>query len=236
MLPPNRMMSSHYGQAHVILEAMLPVSVRGCFDEAVGIWVWAARPAAAEPRPALFLDRDGVIVEDPGYLYRPGDLRIIPGASAVIASANRHGIAVVEVTNQAGIGRGYYTWQEFTAVEEALARMLADSGAYVDAIFACPYHRDGAAPWAHPAHPARKPRPGMLLAAKKLLNLDLHTSWIVGDKLSDLEAGYHASLRGGLHVLTGEGPRHRPAIAQWKPENFDLRLGESIGDAEGLPW
>ncbi len=210
--------------------------VRGCFDEVLGIWLWAAGPPAGVPRPALFLDRDGVIVEDPGYLCRPDDVRMIPGAAAPIASANRRGIAVVEVTNQSGIGRGYYTWHEFAAVEEAIARMLADSGAYVDAVFACPYHREGVAPWMHPAHPARKPGPGMLLAAQTLLNLDLRASWIVGDKLSDLEAGYRAGLRGGLHVLTGTGARHRPAVAQWKPENFDLRLGESVGDAEALPW
>jgi D-glycero-D-manno-heptose 1,7-bisphosphate phosphatase len=213
---------------------MLSVSAHGCFDEASGIWVCASPGAAAELRPALFLDRDGVIVEDPGYLCSPGDLRMIPGAAALIASANRRGIPVVEVTNQAGIGRGYYTWKEFVAVEEALAQMLADSSAYVDAIFACPYHREGIPPWAHPAHPARKPRPGMLFAAEKLLNLDLRAAWIVGDKLSDLEAGYAAGLRGGLHVLTGEGRRHRPAVVQWKAENFDLRLGESICDAEEL--
>ncbi|HEY7387415.1 MAG TPA: HAD family hydrolase [Bryobacteraceae bacterium] len=213
---------------------MLPVSVHGCFDEALGIWICAATTAAAEPRPALFLDRDGVIVEDPGYLCRPGDLQMISGAAAVIASANRRGIPVVEVTNQAGIGRGYYTWKEFVAVEERLAQILADSSASVDAILACPYHRDGVPPWTHPAHPARKPGPGMLFAAEKLLNLDLRGSWIVGDKLSDLEAGYQAGLRGGLHVLTGTGVRHRPAVVQWKPEKFDLRLGESIRDAEGL--
>jgi D-glycero-D-manno-heptose 1,7-bisphosphate phosphatase len=213
---------------------MLPVSVDGCFDEALGIWISVSATVAADPRPALFLDRDGVIVEDPGYLCRPGDLRMIPGAPAVIASANGCGIPVVEVTNQAGIGRGYYTWKEFAAVEERLAQMLADSSAHLDAILACPYHRDGVAPWAHPAHPARKPRPGMLLAAEKLLNLDLRASWIVGDKLSDLEAGYQAGLRGGFHVLTGEGSRHRAAVVQWKPAKFDLRLGESIQDAEGL--
>jgi D-glycero-D-manno-heptose 1,7-bisphosphate phosphatase len=215
---------------------MLPVSAGGCFDEALGIWICASATAAADPRPALFLDRDGVIVEDPGYLCRPGDLRMIPGAARAIASANGRGIPVVEVTNQAGIGRGYYTWKEFAAVEETLARMLAGSSAHLDAILACPYHRDGVPPWAHRAHPARKPRPGMLLAAEKLLNLDLRASWIVGDKLSDLEAGYQAGLRGGLHVLTGEGSRHRAAVVQWKPENFDLRLGESIRDAEGLLW
>jgi D-glycero-D-manno-heptose 1,7-bisphosphate phosphatase len=215
---------------------MLPASVHGCFDEALGIWVCASTPAPIKRRPALFLDRDGVIVEDPGYLCRPNDLQMIPGAAALIAYANARGIPVVEVTNQAGIGRGYYTWKEFIRVEEVLAQMLADSFAYVDAIFACPYHRDGVPPWAHPAHPARKPRPGMLFAAEKLLNLDLRASWIVGDKLSDLEAGYYAGLRGGLHVLTGEGLRHRPAVVRWKPGNFDLRLGESIRDAEELVW
>jgi D-glycero-D-manno-heptose 1,7-bisphosphate phosphatase len=215
---------------------MLSASVHGCFDEALGIWICASLEPAAEPRPALFLDRDGVIVEDPGYLCHPGALQLIPGAAALIASVNRRGIPVVEITNQAGIGRGYYTWKEFIAVEEALAQILADSSACVDAILACPYHEDGVPPWVHPAHPSRKPRPGMLFAAEKLLNLDLRASWIVGDKLSDLEAGYSAGLRGGLHVLTGEGPRHRAAVAQWKPENFELRLGESICDAEGLLW
>jgi D-glycero-D-manno-heptose 1,7-bisphosphate phosphatase len=215
---------------------MLSASVHGCFDEALGIWVCASMPATAEPRPALFLDRDGVVVEDPGYLCRPDDLQMIPGAAAIIASANRRGIPVVEVTNQAGIARGYYTWKEFVAVEGVLAKILADSSAYMDAIFACPYHRAGIPPWAHPAHPARKPRPGMLFAAEKLLNLNLQASWIVGDKLSDLEAGYYAGLRGGLHVLTGEGPGHRPAVVRWKPEKFGLHLGESIRDAEELLW
>ena len=215
---------------------MLSASVYGCFDEALGIWVSASMPAAAESRPALFLDRDGVIVEDPGYLCRPGDLRMIPGAAAIIASANRRGTPVVEVTNQAGIARGYYTWKDFVTVEEALAQMLADSSAHLDAIFACPYHQDGIPPWVHPAHPARKPRPGMLFAAEKALNLDLRSSWIVGDKLSDLEAGYYAGLRGGLHVLTGAGLRHRPAVVQWKPGQFDLRLGESIRNAAELLW
>jgi D-glycero-D-manno-heptose 1,7-bisphosphate phosphatase len=219
-----------------MVEAMLSASVHGGFDEALGIWVSASTVAAAELRPALFLDRDGVIVEDPGYLCRPGDLRMIPGAATLIASANRRGIPVVEITNQVGIGRGYYTWKEFIAVEEALAQMLAASSANLDAILACPYHREGVPPWMHPAHPARKPRPGMLFAAEKLLNLDLRASWMVGDKFSDLEAGYHAGLRGGLHVLTGKGARHRPAVIAWKPENFDLRLGESIRDAAELLW
>lgn len=210
--------------------------MHGCFDEALGIWVWTAAGTTGGPRPALFLDRDGVIVEDPGYLCRPADLRLIPGAAELIALANRRGIPVVEVTNQAGIGRGYYTWEEFIEVENALAQFLAHTAASLDAVFACPYHQDGVPPWMHPAHPARKPGPGMLLAAERLLNLDLRRSWIVGDKLSDLQAGYAAGLRGGLHVLTGEGARSRAAVTDWKPEDFELRLGDSICDAEGLLW
>ena len=209
-------------------------SFRGDFDETLGLWVRVPPQTAAAPRPALFLDRDGVIVEDPGYLSCPSGLKLIPGAAGLIALANRLGVPVVEVTNQAGIGRGYYGWHEFTEVEAALADALARDGAAIDAAFACPYHRDGVPPWAHPDHPARKPRPGMLLAAGRLLNLDLTLSWIVGDRLADLVAGHSAGLRGGLHVLTGIGASERPAVVKWSPENFDLRLGNSIADAEAL--
>jgi D-glycero-D-manno-heptose 1,7-bisphosphate phosphatase len=208
--------------------------VFGRFHEDLGMWIWARPHSAAETRPALFLDRDGVIVEDPGYLARPADLVLLPGAAAVIALANRLGIPVIEVTNQAGIGRGYYGWHEFVEVQEALARALAAEGATLDAVFACPYHPDGVPPWAHPAHPARKPQPGMLLAAERLLTLDLGRSWIVGDKLDDLHAGYHAGLRGGLHVLTGQGAAHRRAVTQWQHPHYKLQLADSITDAAAL--
>lgn len=206
----------------------------GRFDESLGIWVRVAPQACAMPRPALFLDRDGVIIEDAGYLSSPAGLKLIPGAARLIALANRRGIPVVEVTNQAGIGRGYYGWREFTELEASLADVLEREGAAIDAVFACPYHRDGIAPWVHPDHPARKPRPGMLLAAERLLNLDLKSCWIVGDRFADLLAGHAAGLRGGLHVLTGIGSSERAAVAKWDPENFDLRLGNSIADAETL--
>jgi D-glycero-D-manno-heptose 1,7-bisphosphate phosphatase len=205
-------------------------AAHGRFHDDLGMWVWVS-PRAPVSHPALFLDRDGVIVEDPGYLSRAADLALIPGAAGLIAVANRQGIPVVEVTNQAGIGRGYFGWHEFGEVEEALARALADSGAAIDAVMACPYHPDGVPPWAHPDHPARKPRPGMLVAAQRLLQLDLHRSWIVGDKLHDLLAGHQAGLRGGLHVLTGHGASQRHAIANWHPQNFDLRFGETVSDA-----
>lgn len=206
----------------------------GRFHEEPGIWVRLQPQRDTAERPALFLDRDGVIVEDPGYLSRAADMTMIPGAAEVIASANRQGIPVVAVTNQAGIGRGYYGWKEFLDVEEAIARELNRYGACLDAVIACPFHRAGIEPWRHPAHPARKPNPGMLLAARQFLNIDLQRSWIIGDKICDLQAGRNAGLRGGMHVLTGHGREHRNDVSTVAGDGFELRCGDSIRDAASL--
>ena len=204
---------------------------QGRFYEDLGIWAAVTGKVSPEARRALFLDRDGVIVEDPGYLSRVADMIVLPGAAEIIRLANRANIPVVEVTNQSGIGRGYYGWREFLEIEEALRRELSRAGACIDAVLACPYHCDGIAPWNHPAHPARKPRPGMLLAARQFVNLDLGNSLIVGDKICDLQAGYNAGLRGGLLVLTGNGSAHHHSVRDWKPGNFDAHIGASIWDA-----
>lgn len=207
----------------------------GSFHDELGVWISVnAASVPATARPALFLDRDGVIVEEPGYLHRAEDVVMIPGAAEVIASANRLGVPVVVITNQAGIGRGYYGWSDFCAVESTIAENLRREGAILDGVFACPYHRNGVEPWKHPDHPARKPRPGMLLAAARLLNIELSRSWIVGDKMVDIEAGFAAGLRGGMQVLTGEGPEHRAAALNWTRPNFELQIGASIRDAAPL--
>jgi D-glycero-D-manno-heptose 1,7-bisphosphate phosphatase len=204
------------------------------FHDELGLWTWIRSEPFDKPRAALFLDRDGVIIEDPGYLCDPAAMIVIPGAARLIASANQLGVPVVVITNQAGIGRGYYGWNEFIQVEEALMSMLAAEDAHLDAVLACPYHRDGVPPWNHPQHPARKPAPGMFLAADQFLHLDLSQSWIVGDSWSDLLAGYHAGLRGGTHVLTGKGVKHRPKVIEWQPRNFDLQLADSISSVGAL--
>src|SRR5580704_808868 len=201
---------------------------------AVGVWC-EVLTAAAPGRPALFLDRDGAIVEETEYLCRVDDIVMIEGAAPVIAAANKRGLAVVMVTNQAGIGRGYYGWDEFKAVQDAIVAALAVEGAGIDAVYACAHHPQGRAQYAHPDHPARKPNPGMLLQAASDLALDLTTSWLVGDKASDVEAAKRAGLAGALQVATGYGNAEREHGAAFAMVTFEVRFGQSIADAMTLP-
>ena len=203
------------------------------FLDSEGIWCQTL-PGARRGGPALFLDRDGVVVEDVGYLARVEAVALIPGAAGVIAKANARGVAVIVVTNQAGIGRGYYGWRDFAAVQETIIAALAAAGARVDAVFACAHHPAGNPPYAHPDHPARKPNPGMLLRAARALDLDLGRSWLIGDKAIDLEAARAAGLAGALHVLTGHGAAQRDEAAATAGGAFAVRLCRSIADAPAL--
>lgn len=176
--------------------------------DADGVWAQRLRERPLEtPRPALFLDRDGVVAVEVNYLHKPEDARLESGAADLIIAANNRDIPVVFVTNQAGIGYGYYGWPDFAAVQDRLLADLSAKGATVDAVLACPYHKTGKPPYQHPNHPCRKPNPGMLTKAGDLLGLDMGRSWIIGDRASDLEAGKRAGLAGGLQVLTGHGRR-----------------------------
>ena len=202
-----------------------------------GLWCQLLRPdeaASHRGRPALFLDRDGVLVAEVGYLHRPEDVRLIPGAAALIAAANRMGLPVVLVTNQAGIGRGTYGWAEFQATQARISADLAAEGAALDMVLACPFHADAEPPYRHPAHPCRKPRPGMILHAAERLGLDLAGSWIVGDRAIDLEAGRAAGLAGGVQVLTGHGAAERDAAREVATGRFRVLGAESVAEVPAL--
>src|ERR1700691_5083978 len=144
-----------------------------------GLWCQIERATVGD-RAALFLDRDGVVVADTRYLGRPEDLRMMKGAASAIARCNALNIPVVLVTNQAGIARGYYDWNGFRAVQAALSGQLAAAGAHLDAVVACAYHAKGNEPLRHVSHPWRKPNPGMILAARDRMGVDLSGSWIIG--------------------------------------------------------
>jgi D-glycero-D-manno-heptose 1,7-bisphosphate phosphatase len=153
----------------------------------------------------------------------------------VISAANKRGVPVIIVTNQSGIGRGYYGWAEFGSVQEALIAMLAACGANIDAVYACAHHPEAEGWLAHPNHPARKPNPGMLLQAGCDLALDLKSSWLVGDKANDVEAAKRAGIAGALQVATGYGATERELAAKFATQNFEVRFAQSIADAMTLP-
>ena len=155
-------------------------------------------------KPALFLDRDGVLNEDQGYVHRWEDFRWIPGAREVVAAFNRAGWLVIVVTNQSGVGRGYYTEAAMHALHAQMSAELAEAGARIDAFYFCPQHPDAPEEcYRHPDPPDRKPNPGMILRALADWPIDRERSLLVGDKESDLQAAYRAGVR-ALHFQGGD--------------------------------
>jgi len=200
-----------------------------------GVWIQSLRrPDGSATRPALFLDRDGVIVEEVDHLHRPVDVRVVEDAAAVIAAANGRGHPVVIATNQSGIGQALFGWDDFIAVQDRILGELALNGAFVDGVFACPHHPRAKPPYDHPDHPARKPNPGMLLRAARLLPIALEESWIIGDRARDIAAGRNAGLAGGLHLSTGHGSsgeEQAAAAALAQAGGYQVLKGTSLGDA-----
>jgi D-glycero-D-manno-heptose 1,7-bisphosphate phosphatase len=180
-------------------------------------------------RPALFLDRDGVIISDTGYLGRPEDVSLLEGAARAIAHCNALRIPVIVVTNQSGISRGYYGWSGFHAVQTTLCETLAAAGARLDGVLACAYHAEGKKPLRQPAHPWRKPNPGMILAAAERMNLDLSRSWIIGDKAEDIASGAAAGLAGG--TVVGSDDEARQKASRLETARFVVTAAASLAEA-----
>lgn len=155
-------------------------------------------------RPAVFIDRDGTLTEEVGYVNHPHRLRLLPRAAEAIRRLNAAGVAAVVVTNQAGIARGYFSEDVLHAVNGALVEQLKASGAHLDGIYVCFHHPTEGQPPYRAECDCRKPRPGLLLRAAADLGLDLRACTMVGDKASDLVPASSVGARGVL-VLTGYG-------------------------------
>ena len=155
-------------------------------------------------RPAVFMDRDGCLIEEMGYINHPSRVRLLPRSPAAVQRLNRAGIPAVMATNQAGIARGYFSEETLALVNDELVARLAREGARLDALYVCTHHPVAGAPPHRAECDCRKPRPGMLRRAARELGLDLSRSVMVGDKPSDVEAGQAAGAAGVL-VLTGYG-------------------------------
>lgn len=147
-------------------------------------------------RPCAFLDRDGVINVDTDHVHTPEEFRFMPGMPQAIADLNDAGWLVVVVTNQAGIGRGYYTEDEFAAFTAWIDERLAEDGAHVDATYHCPHHPTAGLGEYRVDCECRKPHPGMLLRAISEWEPDLARSFMIGDTLKDMEAAEAAGIRG----------------------------------------
>lgn len=155
-------------------------------------------------RPAIFMDRDGTICEEVGYVNHLSRGRLLPHSLEAIRAVNRLGYLAVVATNQSGVARGLFTEDLVRAVHDQLRGWVASGGGRLDAIYYCPHHpREGAPPYRIECD-CRKPRPGMLLRAAQEHDIDLSRSWMIGDSLVDLEAGAAAGVR-AVHVLTGYG-------------------------------
>ncbi|WP_028101453.1 D-glycero-alpha-D-manno-heptose-1,7-bisphosphate 7-phosphatase [Pseudoduganella violaceinigra] len=145
-------------------------------------------------RPALFLDRDGVINVDHAYVYQKENFDFIDGIFELVAAAKQAGYLVVVVTNQAGIGRGYYSEDDFHVLMDWVGQQFAAHGGALDAVYFCPHHPEHGIGAYRQDSADRKPGPGMLLRAARDLDIDLPRSLMVGDKASDAQAGQAAGL------------------------------------------
>ena len=153
------------------------------------IWVQLVNRAPGPGhRGALFIDRDGVVVEEVPYLHRAEEAVLRPGTVAAIAAANARAIPVVMVTNQGGIGLGKYDWPDFARLQDWMWDQLAARDAFVNALLACPHHPKGRGLLRVSDHPDRKPNSGMLTRAAEFLPIDLKRSWMVGDRDVDVQA------------------------------------------------
>jgi len=152
----------------------------------------------------LFLDRDGTINVERGYSSDPDSIELIPGSAEAIRKANEAGLKVFIVTNQSGVARGFYREEDVVAMNKRLLDVLREAGARIDAVYYCPHHPDTGTPPYRIVCSCRKPKTGMLQQAGNEYGIDLASSFVVGDKCTDVQTGRNAGCKSVL-VLTGYG-------------------------------
>ncbi|AHG19179.1 D,D-heptose 1,7-bisphosphate phosphatase [Chania multitudinisentens RB-25] len=154
--------------------------------------------------PAIFLDRDGTINVDHGYVHEIDDFQFIDGVIDACRELKNMGFALVLVTNQSGIARGKFSEDQFMRLTEWMDWSLADRDVDLDGIYFCPHHPEAVIEEYRQTCDCRKPQPGMLLQAQKELNIDLAASYMVGDKIEDMQAATAAGIGTKVLVRTGK--------------------------------
>lgn len=172
---------------------------------------------------AVFLDRDGTLMREVNYCFDPKQVEIFPGVSEALQRLRKSGFKLIVISNQAGIGRGYFTEEQYRRVEAEVARAVLP--ATFDAVYFCPDRPDLATE-------RRKPAPGMVFEAQRDHHIDLARSFFIGDKAIDIECGHNAGLRTIL-VRTGYGANETQANPHWVADDLsaaaDIILAQSNG-------
>jgi D-glycero-D-manno-heptose 1,7-bisphosphate phosphatase len=183
-------------------------------------------------RAAIFMDRDGTISEEVGYVNHISRYRLLPRSLEAIRLINEAGLMAIVTTNQSGVARGYFSQDLVEAVHARLLSLAAGAGARLDAVYYCPHHpAEGSPPW-RAACDCRKPKPGMILRAAREHGIDLERSYVVGDSVVDIEAGAAAGVRGVL-VLTGYGR----GLLEHQKERFRTPPAHTADDLlEAVRW
>jgi D-glycero-D-manno-heptose 1,7-bisphosphate phosphatase len=180
-------------------------------------------------RPAVFLDRDGVLLDESGFLVDAAQIRIVPGAPAALARLGRAGFELVVVTNQTVVARGLASEDRVTEIHRVLAaRLASEGGAAISGFYVCPHHPSASVAEYRLACGCRKPRPGLLFRAAEELGLDLGRSYMVGDRITDVAAGARAGCRTAL-VRAG-GAYLQPPIETVEPLDPDIRADHVCDD------
>jgi len=170
---------------------------------------------------AVFLDRDGTIIEDTGYISTPAQIKFIPGSIAAIKKLNQAGYKVIVITNQSGVARGLFSEDMLQTIDKVVHRQILNGHAQVDGFYYCPHHPEhGVYPYKQKCD-CRKPEIGLIKKAVKEHQIELDGSWLVGDHSCDIAAGQKAGVQ-TVFVLTGHGAKER--------ENLPAKPGHTAAD------
>jgi len=175
---------------------------------------------------AVFLDRDGTIIEDVGYPHERNQIKFLPGVSQAIRRLNENGFKVIIVTNQAGVARGYFTEETVKEINKYIQESLAEEGAVIDMVYYCPHHIEGVIEEYRKACHCRKPNPGMIEEAVRDFDIDVGGSFLIGDHLSDVEAGVRAGC--GTVLLAREEPLSKSREIVVMPDHIAPDLFEAV--------
>lgn len=175
---------------------------------------------------AIFLDRDGTIIEDPGYINHPDQVKLLEGVPEALQELIAIGYKLVVVSNQSAVARGIVTEKVLGEIHDRLNQLLGEKGIRLDGIYYCPYHPDGAIPKYRKESNLRKPNPGMLLTAAEQMHIELNQSWMIGNRDRDIEAGTRAGCKTILINHPSHNKQHTPGESN--PDYKAVNLREAV--------